>query len=256
MKKIMCFIIVVAVIFGTTTWGFASTKDENTINSIDELKMELAKYSGPDEISSMVQADLAEKVDTKTKEAFVNEKMELFFEKLKDIEMSNSEEGHIDLGDNCEVIITVSDVSEDCEIRPLANTPGATTLWKDYGNRMFTTKFEVRAVAFNVDLILENHYTLSEKGIDLRYGKANIVNQSVTGIGSASHSGVVDEKSKAHSIGEQIHVSCVFSYRFAPLYNVTLISKSIELHSKVKYSDIDKTEKQVKVVQSWNGVWL
>ena len=40
--------------------------------------MELAKYSGPDEISSMVQADLAEKVDTKTKEAFVNEKMELF----------------------------------------------------------------------------------------------------------------------------------------------------------------------------------
>ena len=37
MKKIMCFIIVVAVIFGTTTWGFASTKDENTINSIDEL---------------------------------------------------------------------------------------------------------------------------------------------------------------------------------------------------------------------------
>ena len=202
MKKIMCFIIVVAVIFGTTTWGFASTKDENTINSIDELKMELAKYSGPDEISSMVQADLAEKVDMKTKEAFVNEKMELFFEKLKDIEMSNSEERHIDLGDNCEVIITVSDVSEDCEIRPLTNTPGATTLWKDYGNRMFTTKFEVRAVAFNVDLILENHYTLSEKGIDLRYGKANIVNQSVTGIGSASHSGVVDEKSKAHSIGE------------------------------------------------------
>lgn len=170
MKKIICFIIVVAVIFGTTTWGFASTKDENTINSINELKMELAKYSGPDEISSMVQADLAEKVDTKTKEAFVNEKMELFFEKLKDIEMSNSEERHIDLGDNCEVIITVSDVSEGCEIRPLANTPGATTLWKDYGNRMFTTKFEVRAVAFN--------------------------------------------------------------------------------------SDIDKTEKQVKVVQSWNGVWL
>ena len=116
--------------------------------------------------------------------------------------MSNSEERHIDLGDNCEAIITVSDVSEDCEIRPLTNTPGATTLWKDYCNRMFTTKFEVRAVAFNVDLILENHYTLSEKGIDLRYGKANIVNQSVTGIGSASHSGVVDEKSKAHSIGE------------------------------------------------------
>lgn len=84
--------------------------------------------------------------------------------------MSNSEERHIDLGDNCEAIITVSDVSEDCEIRPLTNTPGATTLWKDYGNRMFTTKFEVRAVAFN--------------------------------------------------------------------------------------SDIDKTEKQVKVVQSWNGVWL
>ena len=40
MKKIMCFIIVVAVIFGTTTWGFASTKDENTINSIDELTSE------------------------------------------------------------------------------------------------------------------------------------------------------------------------------------------------------------------------
>lgn len=215
--------------------------------------------------SESEKIELFNETSPKVVDEFTTEKMNLFFDKLDSVELDETGIKKIDLGDNSSVTIITEDVSEDTYASTIeknliiakASTPGATTLWKKYGSRKFTATFRIRTGILDVDLIMINHYTLSSKGVKLRYGESDV--SKVRGnidLGSASAGAVNEVKKTAYKKGESIHISSTFTYKWSSLYDATIFYKRFKMHNYVKFSDIDKKEREVKVVQSWNGKYL
>lgn len=259
-------IIIVVIFTMISTPCFANTikdKEEYKINSIQELKSEMADL----EVTKLSEADkrqLLNDTNPEVARTFVDEKMEILAEKMSSIEMVGEGVKLIDLGDNCQAVIYTIDEPEigyasmfRNGTNLMSNTPGATTLWKPYGSRQFTSKFEVRTGILDVDLKLINHYTLSSRGVALRYGESVV--DRVAGnldLGSASAGSVSEVKKTAYTKGESIQISSTFTYRWAPVSDVGVITKQFKMKNYVKYSDIDTSAQEVKVVQSWTGTYL
>ena len=261
-RKIISLLLIFIL---STTTCFATSIDENShykIDSLQELKSELYNLDVFN-LSNYEKKELINKTDPSVIYEFLDEKFKILNQEVESIEGEGK--NIIDLGDNCKAIIYTVDECDDINIisslkdignNTKGNTPGATTLWKKYGNRKFTSKFEVRSGIVDVDLILINHYKLSSKGVTLRYGESEVIKHpGDIDFGSVIAGSVNNVKSTAHNKGEKIHISCTFSFSFAPLYDITLLSKKFKMHNYVKFSDIDKKEKEVKVVQSWRGEW-
>lgn len=251
---------ILAIIIATTPCFAVSSNDINSyeINSMKELREEVSALDVTS-LSPSEKSALMNKVDPQIVSEFVDDKMDTFIEKVNSIEKSGEGKTVIDLGDNCTATVYTYDVPEKIPgisqingIDLMASTPGATTLWKPYGYRQFTSRFEIRTGVMDADLIMVNHYTLSSKGIDLRYGESDIVFDPQVNIGSLSTGAISEVVKKAHKIGGKIYIRSTFTYRLAPAYDIPLKTKKFIMHNYVKFSDIDKTEKEVKVVQSWN----
>lgn len=238
MKKIFSiFLCMVTIITGSVS--VFATDNNFKINNV------LKNYSSNEDYYNIYMAN---------NEKLIADKFNKVEEILKNnelcIETGTTKEKIFNLGDNSKLKITLIDESEDESLIDLtASTPGGETLWKDYGNRKFTSHYEVWIGPLYYDLYLVNHYKLSASGITERYGESYM---DVSGAASGRASNVNISKSSA-GIGETVSMNCVFTLTQT---TTAQYSKVFKMYNKVKCSSIDTVDKQVKVVQSWNGEWL
>lgn len=201
------------------------------------------------EDGSLDYANLNDYVSAETIDTFTEEKIMLANEKLAEVNISEAdladgyEERIIDLGDDSYVKITLNDVEEGNDsgiaIKPAASTAPSTTLWKDYGNRKFTSTYELSVLSVKHKLEICNHYTLSVTGIKERYGESHYYcNGRLSG-----DPAVVISKSTAGA-GSSVSMYATFKIKSG---------KSVKLTNSVRCVQIDKTNERVKVTQSWNA---
>lgn len=260
MKKMLMVVLTLCLIVSAVP-VFADTSDVR-VKSITSFKQELQTL--PALTSKLYESEASELVgdtDPDVVRLFVEEKLALAEDKMENyqinLELDGITEERIDLGDGCYLKVTVSDTKDKTTTEvPLnsvllrGSTPGAETLWKDYGARMFTATFEIALpVVLYYHLNLANHYTLSANGIEVRYGEAWA---NCTDLADASYGNINVTKNTA-KIGQSVSMNCTFT--LTQTLNVTF-SRSVKMTNTVKCSDIDTIDKQVKVVQSWTGAWL
>lgn len=153
-----------------------------------------------------------------------------------------------DLGDNCTLQVELQDRAEGKEqpmtVRPMA-VSGSSNVWKDYGNRYFTAKATVEYAGASITLKLENHYTLSENGIDERYGTALCDGKNEKII--VTKSTPIISKASARSVNSAAAVYCNYTCRTS-----IEATKKYKLNTTVKYLKHDKTGKRLQVEQAWN----
>lgn len=130
-------------------------------------------------------------------------------------------------------------------ILPRAMT-GSNSLWKAYGKRYFTAKATVSFKESEVDFSLENHYTLSANGIDERYGLSNADTQNINC--SIIEGPVVIDDSVARTPGESdVNLHCIFTIK-----EKASVTCKYKVDTTVKYLNHDKSNKKIKVRQSWS----
>lgn len=187
---------------------------------------------------------LIRNTDAEIVEQFIEEKLELAEEKMK-----NSSEEYIDLGDNCYIQVTTN-TTEKATVTTNSNTPGTQTVWESYGDHNFTVFYQVHLGVICFQLHLSNDYTLSEDGIEITEADSWV---DYSGLASASAKSAKITKAEAEE-GETASSNSIYSLEVG-IDPVTL-AKNFKMYNKLKCSDIDTTEEEVKVVQSWNGEWL
>lgn len=269
LKKMMVFMMSVCLVASSVGSVFANELNRGVfsdgsiyvVDNIKDFKAEINSIDDIDKLSEKEKNQILAKVDPDVLEEFVDEKIQILQNKMNKITITNTTtKEEIDLGDNCKAIVSAIDEEDNAlqSIRGMRrSTPGAETLWKGFGNRQFTVKYELKMAVLNADLILVNHYTLSKNGISVRYGEAEVGNPSFIGLnfGSVDPGVVVTNSDKATKKGKSVKISCIYKFTYQTLYGAE-ITKRFKLYNEVKYSDIDLTEKEVKVVQSWSGDWM
>lgn len=249
-KKVLAVITVAAMLlFAQVGFAFAGEACDTSIKTLEAFKVELADLQNENpniDCDSVEMKELLQKTDVDVIDAFVKEKMDLIGE-----EFSNGfteERERIDIGDGCYVEINPS---KSVQSGPsLASTPGARTLWKDYGARKFTSTFEgnLAVVAFSLNMC--NHYTLGSTGITPRYVEAW---GNGGGLATVTN-GAINEPKRSAKVGETVSSNSIFKVTLS--YGGKNLQKSFKMFNYVKCSEIDKIGKQVKVVQSWRGEYL
>ena len=244
---------VMLVLSLNSTFVFASDK---TIDSVAELKKQISKNMKDGEMSASEKEYLKANTDERTAALFISEKFDkavniLNNEETTEMEINTDGSMHSEkvyaLGDNCSLIIELSDMSEDngSLVSPLA-TSGSSEMWKAYGNRYFTARATVSTALGSAELSLENHYILSANGIDENYGTAlgnsdNILIRINTG------NCIITDSTARTPGASDINMYCTYTIK---INNGS--SNSYKLNTTVKYLAIDKTNKKIKVGHAWN----
>lgn len=181
---------------------------------------------------------------------FLDEKIELAEQKLSKMEIGADSlvdgkyEKTIELGDDCYVKVTLEDVAEESyEAKPAANAPAISTLWKDYGNRKFTATYEVASSVITYKMSLCNHYTLSGKGVSVRYSERWLYEEGR----EVSGGGAVYTTNTSATTGETASMNCPFT--------LSKLGKICRLYNNVRCVQIDDSNQRVKVTQSWKCAW-
>lgn len=251
-------LLCITLLFTSPVFAYSESNtstSEYQITTLDELKSVLSDLY--DKVPSLAPEspeieDLLSKTNPDVIQEFVSEKFNALQKATSD-PSSFSYSHTINLGDNCYVKINAADAaSNENEASPgisILSTPGAQTLWKDYGARKFTSTFEGNFILASFKLNMCNHYTLDSKGIVVRsieaWGNGG-------GAMQVSHGAVNGaEKGDRAKVGKTLSADCIFTVSLAGLGQ-----KSFKMYNKVKCSEIDTVGKQVKVVQSWNGKYL
>ena len=204
---------------------------------------------------------LEESAETEVIEAFIEEKIDEAIEILNDDTENSSlttlEDGQeylyevYDLGDDCLLIVELEDRAEG-EVDGIATcaTSGSNTLWKEYGKRYFTASATVTFSFGYATMKLRNHYTLSSKGIDERYGVALFSYDVDDGSMSATEPEITD--SVARTVGaSDVNMECQFTLNYTG-ENGYAMKKKYKMKSTVGFVDINTTDEKVKVKQSWS----
>ena len=234
--------LLISAMMTTSAFAGVQAKDTLRISDLDELKSAIA--------SGEVDGKNAETmVAKKTLDQFTEEKMILADKALEESEISGKdmEQGRVartvDLGDGCYVRVILTDEKESAgepSITPAASTPSSNTLWKDYGDRKFTATYEVALLGATYKMSLCNHYTLNENGAKFRYSERALYKNNT----AISGAGAVMTNNTSVGTGGTISMSCMFSIADA--------KSTYKMYNNVKCLQIDKTNKRVKVNQSWS----
>lgn len=254
MKKLLVMAMAVMLVLSlNSTFVFAADK---TIDSVAELKKQISESMNDGEMSASEKEYLKANTDERTAALFISEKLDkavniLNNEETTEMEINTDGSMHSEkvyaLGDNCSLIVELSDMSEDngSLVSPLA-TSGSSEMWKAYGNRYFTARATVSTTLGSAELSLENHYILSANGIDENYGVAD---SKATDIG-------IKISAKSYVIGDRIaRTPGASDVNMHNEYTINVVGEkksSYKLNTAVKYLAIDKTNKKIKVGHAWN----
>ena len=181
---------------------------------------------------------------------FLAEKIELAEQKLSKMEIGADSlvdgkyEKIIELGDDCYVKVTLEDVAEEpYGAKPTANAPAISTLWKGYGSRKFTATYEVTMAEHMYKMSLCNHYTLSAKGVSVRYSERWLYEDGR----EVSGGGAVYTTNTSAKVGETAAMNCPFTLK--------RLGRTCRLYNNVRCVQIDNSNQRVKVTQSWKCAW-
>ena len=259
-KKVLCLGIVIAFTLSQmTTPIFAQTQGAEMklpLDTAEKIKVELNDCLRDGIITKAEKETLKESATEEAIVALIEEKLDEVESVMEDNEHLQLAMGEVeatytcDLGDGCSVIIELSDKEEgltSVNLDQLSEraTSGSNTLWKGYGNRYFTASATVDCVLGTAYMSLENHYTLSSKGIDERYGETSCSgsNNKIT-INAAAP---VISDSTARTPGESdVDMYCNFTVK-----DGSNAAVKYKLSTTVGFVAINKTEEKIKVKQSW-----
>lgn len=256
-----------ALILVATIGAFASDQFDvrgiYELDSLSQLKIKLNELDKKDLLTQERTESVIASAEPKVAKAFVNEKKEILIQKLNAIDpdavMVEADNGKlegkqiIDLGDGCEAEIILEDGEDLSSIAKLLNftidpcyaATNGEQLWKDYGNRYFTAKVTSFLGAGICTMRLENHYKLSSKGIDIRYGISDAAGASYTSDIVALEPVVTDWS--ARTVGaSDVNMYCKYQVSGAGGGN-------FRINSTVGFVDIDKSKEKIKVKHSWTA---
>lgn len=262
MKKGMFLLALVVMIASMPSMTFALVDvQESEICCVEDFKTELNRLNADGRLSSAEKSYLIQNTAEDVVDDFVGEKLDdavnLLNETSDNDGVLSLEDGQeykyesYDLGDGCELIVELEDRAEDFAGNLNArDTSGSNTLWKGYGNRYFTASAKVAFSLGSATLKLRNHYTLSSKGIDERYGVESFIVSTENGSASATEPVITD--ATARTVGSSdVNMECQFTLKYSEASGFSM-KKQYVMESKVGFVDIDKTGEQVKVKQSWS----
>lgn len=270
LATLMCSILLLSL---STISIFAATTESQTyeINTVRELKKQLKTVDLKERDNPIKQIALAKKTSPRVIENFIQEKNKLAEEKLNNVviddilkKTSNGDfygKTEIDLGDGCEVVVEFED-GEDKDLIALidnflsieahAATNGE-VMWKKYGNRYFTASSRILTGIGSTKLKLENHYKLSSKGIDERYGEAYVTGGFSVGIrGEITARTPVISDAAARTVGSSnVNMYALYDWKWDG-QGVTSNQGTTRLSTAIKFVDINKANNQVKVKHTWS----
>ncbi len=179
-KQILSILLGLILIASMTTAAFANTAyNQKSIEDAKQLKSALARAMEDGKLSEAEEAEVKAQATEDAVADLIVEKLDAAVEVLNRADVNQSmkqlTDGRqygiqtYDLGDGCQMTVELSDQPEGLQtstVMPLA----VTGEWKAYGNRYFTAKTTVTVAGYDVMLGLENHYVLSNNGIDEDYG--------------------------------------------------------------------------------------
>lgn len=232
------------------------------IESVEKMKAELNNLDEDGKDSAKEREMVFEKAKPEVVEAFVQEKQEKAMEELNKLDldeiMEDSGNGAfagsktIDIGDGCKVIVELEEGEDeglvenikDLIFEPAYAATNGEVMWKDYGNRYFTAKVTTLLGAGTCTLSLENHYSLSSKGITERYGVSDVLAISATTKITAGDPVITDATATTPGSSD-VNMYCKY------LYESTLSSGNFRINTTVGYVAKDATNKKIKVKHSW-----
>lgn len=239
--------------------------EDNSIELLDVDDQEVAPEDSllPDDVAEQIIENTPAEVMTE----FIDKKTELAFDEAAEL-MDNIELEEISPGeytghavayleDNCYVEVEVLDMKDPgvlsrlqdyvCPEAYAVSRSGHSVVWKKYGNRYYTAKTKVfYGVAYGM-FALENHYKLSAKGIDERYGYAY---SEDSGLIRVSEGSPIITTDKATKVGKSTCITCNFKAKKG--YSPIEWTKSYKMKTRVKYLAKDAKEKEIKVNQNWD----
>ena len=253
-----------------TTPASASQVRLYEINTLEQLKDELKNYSQESCVNIEDQMELIEKSSPEVIEAFIEEKTEEALTAMNAIDpdslLKQDEDGtfrgttSIDLGDGCTAIVEFEDGVDEPLLVSGAKMSGSAvsravngeTIWNDYGNRYFTASTTILSGVGGCKISLENHYTLSENGIDERYGDAYENGGFNIGItGTVGHGDVIISDASARTPGaSDVNMYVRFNWQYEG-QGIATVQGNTKLSTSVGFVAINKTKKQIQVKHSW-----
>lgn len=272
LKKCGAIIGALILLNGMASYAFANTEvQQYKIDTLEALKQELNTYEAEDCRDVVAQKRLVNNTNPEVLQAYIEEKSEMALDALNKIDPDSVLEENadgtltgkttVDLGDGCTMVVELEDGEDkallasirDAIFEPAYAATNGEEMWKDYGNRYFTAKTTILTGIGGCVCRLENHYTLSAKGIDERYGDAyEKIGFSIGITGNVTHDSVIISDASARTPGSSdvnMYVRFNWNYNGA---GVVAVQGSTKLTTTVGYVDINKTKKQIKVKHSWS----
>lgn len=257
-KQIVSILLGITVITSMSVSGvFADTTDNGkNIENAEQLKAAIACAMEDGSFSEKEESQIIGRATDEAVSDLMQEKLDAAVETLNEVDTDQkmqhladeSEYANLtyDLGDGCLMTVELTDRAEGvgaCVTAPLTAT--STGEWKDYGNRYFTAKTTVTVAGYSVTLGLENHYILSNKGIDENYGVPISKSESIRC--SVTKGAYVIEDSVARTPGaSDVNMYCTFTCKSGSNEN------KYKLDTTVQYLAHDISGKRIKVGHTWN----
>lgn len=246
--------------------------EENKINTVGKLKsaIELA-YNNDGKMTDSESKYLIESTSTEVLTEFFEEKMNDADSVIEDADidvdaiMENGSNGYgmikLDIEDHSEVMLefedkaepSISDVIKNAVIIPSYAATNGETMWKSYGNRYFTAKKTVLSGIGGAIIKLENHYKVSSKGLDERYGDSYVSFHFSAGItGSISADEPIISDQSARTPGKSnINLYARYPYHYDG-EGVAASGGNYKMSTAVDYLKKDATNKRIKVKHRWS----
>lgn len=253
-KKLLTALISTSMILGVTLISSFAQTEQGYIDDVDQLKSVLQQDATSEALKDMVAPEVAaEFMDEK-----LNQAVELIGGQAFTADMREQTDGSLygeqsfDLGDGCELVIELSDKSEEqsSDTFAVSRAAASDSQWFGYGNRSFTAKASVKCAIGTAYMNLTNRYILSANGIDEREGDASC-SCSYEKI-SVSHAVPQITDGVARTVGaSDVNMHCSYTLRDNSSGKGERVSK-YKLNTTIGYVDINKSTKKVKVKQSWS----
>lgn len=267
MKRILALSMVFVIVMASSAFA-VEEKHDYELRTVEAVSESVNTLSTDGVLSELNKNYILNHTDPKVVQEYVATKIDESFELAKKlsgtVELDKVKNGKaygrqvIKLINGCTLTIEFEE-GEDCDtevlkrviphmIMPMASN--GETMWKNYGNRYFTAKATVNVGLGAGSVMLENHYILSDQGIDENYGVASVFEPNTTC--SITEKGIVITDRSARSVGSSdvnMHANFKVVYKAG---GATTTEQNVKLSTSVGYVDHNTTAKQIKVKHSWS----
>ena len=273
MKKARISLMFVVMLILFTCTACATTSYE--VDSVSGLKKEIKEAYRDGKMSKSEQNAITEDTDPVVLKKFFEEKMERADEAIADADIdvdkvlsqdADGEKGKVelDLGDYSKVVVefedkedkTLADSVADMLVPSSYAATNGETMWKKYGNRYFTAKKSVLSGIGGAAIKLENHYKVSSKGLDERYGDPYVSFNFSAGITGNITAGnpIISDKTARTPGKSDINMYARFPYQYTSNIGGVGVTSggTFKLSTTVKYVAKNASEKKIKVKHSWS----